>query len=181
MVDVSGHLGMALVWLAPFWFVLDRPKTAVAFVGIGFWFGLLPDTDLYLREVFPTIHHHGVVHTVLAVTLIAAVVGPLLGWALERWSGKWFSPAFERHATLFGFAMVWVPGLSHIFADMLSAPDISQAVEPFWPLYQQSIGIDLVWYDNPWFNWGLLVVGVTLHVALYATRNSTTAPDATHQ
>ncbi|AHG04053.1 metal-dependent hydrolase [Halobacterium sp. DL1] len=180
MVDVAGHLGMALIWLAPAWFILDTPKTAATFVGVGVWFGMLPDTDLYLRRVFETVKHHGIMHTILAVTLLAAVIGPLVGLVLRRTLGdsEWFSPDTAWDAYSFGFVMVWVAGLAHIFADMLSAPDIAEATEPFWPLYQQSLGIDIVWYNNPWFNWGLLVAGVVLNVALYYSKTHSTNPSA---
>jgi len=48
MVDVTGHLGMALLWLAPAWFLLDYRKTAWTFVVSGVLFGMLPDIDLVL-------------------------------------------------------------------------------------------------------------------------------------
>jgi len=171
MVGVIGHVGMALIWLAPAWFFIDREKTAVTFVAVGFWFGAVPDIDLYLQQVFETVKHHGVLHTVLAVSLIALFVGPLVGWLLKRAIGgsDWFSSKAEDRAASFGFLMVWIAGLSHIFADILSAPDIAEAIEPLWPLYQQSVGIDLVWYDNPMFNWGLFVVGIGLNIALHYT------------
>ena len=169
MVDVTGHLGMALIWLAPAWFIIDHRKTAATFVGVGFWFGLLPDIDLYLRRILATIKHHGVIHTVLVVTILAAVIGPIVGWILQAAldDSEWFSERAEEHALSLGFVMVWVAGLSHLFADMLSAPDIAEAIEPFWPIYQQTIGIDFVWYTANWFNWGLLVVGILLNVGLY--------------
>lgn len=113
----------------------------------------------------------------MAVTLVAAVVGPVVGWSLRRTVGgtDWFSPEAEKNAVSIGFVMVWVAGLSHLFADMLSAPDIAEALEPFWPLYRQSLGFDIVWYNNPWFNWGLLVTGIILNFALYyRSRDSTT-------
>ena len=175
MVDVVGHLGMALIWLAPVWFVITSKKTAATFVGVGFWFGVLPDIDLYLRRITGAIKHHGVIHTVLAVSVIALVVGPLVGRLLKRMIGgsEWFVLEAADRATSFGFVMVWIAGLSHIFADILSAPDISEAIEPLWPLYQQSLGIDIVWYNNPWFNWGLLILGLGLNAALYyRSRNS---------
>jgi len=177
MVDVIGHLGMALIWLAPVWFFIESTKAAVTFVGVGFWFGALPDIDLYLRRVLGTVKHHGVIHTLLAVTLIALVVSPLVGWILKRTIGgsDWLPPEAEDRAVSFGAVTVWIAGVSHIFADMLSAPDIAEAIEPFWPLYQQSIGIDLVWYNNPWFNWGLLLVGLGLNAALYYWHRGSTA------
>ena len=169
MVDVVGHLGMALIWLSPVWFFIDRPKVAVTFVGIGTVFGLLPDIDLYLSRIFPTIKHHGVTHTILFVTVFAAIAGPILGRTLEKTDGgsAWFSDATEHSATAFGFLAIWIAGLSHIFADMLSAPDIAEAIEAFWPLYQSSIGLDLVWYNAAWFNWGLLIVGLALNAVLW--------------
>ncbi|MFC7082215.1 metal-dependent hydrolase [Halorussus caseinilyticus] len=169
MVDVVGHLGMALLWLAPAWLVIEHRKTATTFVAAGFWFGMLPDVDLVLKGILPTVKHHGIFHTLLAVTVMAAVIGPLVGLVLKKTLGgsEWFSEAAERSALAFGFVMVFVAGTAHVFADMLSAPDIAEAVEPFWPIYQQSLGIDVVWYNNPWFNWGLLVAGIAVNVGLY--------------
>lgn len=174
---------MALIWVAPAWLVVNRTKTAATFVGVGFWFGYFPDIDLYLQRIFATFHHHGIFHTVFTVSLVAAVVGPLLGRLLGRVLGgsDWFSSEAEDNASSFGFLMVWIPGLSHIFADMLSAPDIAQAVEPFWPLYQHSIGIDVVYYDNRLFNWGLLLAGIGLNIALYWYRSSAASPSAGRQ
>ena len=170
MVDVVGHLGMALIWLAPAWYFIDSRRTAATFVLAGVWFGMLPDADLYLRRILPTVQHHGVLHTVLAVTLIAAVLGPVLGVLLREWLGdtKWLSPAAVDRAIPLGFLAVWIPALSHLFADMLSAPDIAQPIEPLWPLYQGSVGIDVIWYNSPLANWGLFVVGVVVQAALYA-------------
>lgn len=182
MVDVIGHFGMAMIWLAPAWFVLDHERTAALFVGVGFWFGMLPDVDLVLSNWFSTIKHHGVFHTVLVVTILAAVIGPIVGWILKKALGDsdWLSRQAADNALGFGFVMVWVAGLAHVFADMLSAPDIAEAVEPFWPLYQQSLGIDIFWYNSPLANWGLLVTGVLLNVALWAwVRRSGRSTDRT--
>ena len=75
MVDVLGHLGMALLWLAPVWYFIGHRRTAALVVAGGFWFGMLPDTDLLLSAWVPGIHHHGVLHTVLAATVFALVLG----------------------------------------------------------------------------------------------------------
>ncbi|WP_226012128.1 metal-dependent hydrolase [Halomicrobium salinisoli] len=178
MTDVAGHIGMALVWLAPAWFVVDRTGPAATFVGVGAWFGMLPDVDLVLSDYFETVQHHGILHTVLAVSILAAIIGPIVGWVLKRTLGgsEWFPAEAADDAAAFGFLAVWIPGMSHLFADVLSAPDIAQAIEPFWPLYRQSLGIDVVWYNNPWFNWGLLVAGVALHLALYWRRSRAATP-----
>ena len=170
MVDVLGHLGMALIWLAIMWYIVDDHESAATLIATGFWFGALPDVDVYLSKWFQGIHHHGVFHTVLVVTLLAAVLGPALGWVDRALFGDsdWFSPDASEHALSLGFVTVWVAGLSHLFGDMLSAPDISQPIEPFWPLYNgQIVLMDLVWYNSPWVNWGLLVAGLLLNGALW--------------
>ncbi|GAA0511758.1 LexA-binding, inner membrane-associated putative hydrolase [Halorubrum aquaticum] len=169
MVDVTGHLGMALLWLAPAWFLLDGPRTAGTFVVSGVPFGMLPDVDLVLEGLLPTVKHHGVFHTVLAVTIFAAILGPVVGKVVERVAGgtDWFSPEAAAHGIRFGFLAVWIPGLAHVFADMLSAPDIADSIEPLWPVYHGSIGVDLVWYNDPVVNWGLLVAGVLVNAGLY--------------
>jgi len=104
MVDVTGHLGMALLWLAPAWFLLDYRKTAWTFVVSGVLFGMLPDIDLVLEGIFPTVKHHGVFHTILAVTLIAAVIGPVVGKVVEAIAGgtDWLSPEAAARSVRFG-------------------------------------------------------------------------------
>jgi membrane-bound metal-dependent hydrolase YbcI (DUF457 family) len=169
MVDIVGHLGMTLLWLAPAWFAFDHSKTAATFVLTGLPFGLGPDLDLVFSRVFRTIRHHGIFHTILAVTVLAAVVGPVVGKLLQRVAGgsEWFPLKNTDDSYRFGFLAVWIAGCSHIFADMLSAPDIAQAVEPFWPLYFKSVSFDLVWYNASWFNWGLLVAGILVNSGLF--------------
>ncbi len=169
MVDVLGHLGMTLLWLAPSWLVFEQSKTAVTFVVAGLPFGMGPDLDLLFSRLVRTIEHHGSFHTILAVTGFAAVVGPVVGRLLQRLVGgsEWFAVESRRDSYRFGFVAVWIAGLSHVFADMLSAPDIAPAVEPFWPLYFESISVDLVWYNAAWVNWGLLLAGILVNAVLF--------------
>ncbi len=163
---------MALIWFVPAWFIIDERKTAATFAAVGVWFGMLPDVDLVLKGILPTVKHHGVFHTVLMAGVLAALIGPLLGAVLKRTLGgtDWFSDDAVDHATGFGVVMVFVAGVAHVFADMLSAPDIADSVEPLWPLYQQSFGIDVVWYNDPLVNWGLFLTGIALNVGLFLSR-----------
>jgi inner membrane protein len=174
MVDVAGHLGMALIWLGVVWFVVSDRQSAIVFVLIGLPFGLLPDIDLYLRRVFPTIHHHGVVHTILVVSLVGIVTGVILARTLVPWladRGYITSDAFDDAYSL-AIGAVLFAGYSHLFADMLSAPDISQPIEPFWPLYLQPVSIDVFYYTGFWATWGLLGLGLLVQGILYAAERS---------
>lgn len=170
MVDVLGHLGMALIWLSPAWLILDDEKTTAVFVGLGFWFGMLPDVDLVLKTIIPTVKHHGVFHTIFAAFAFATVLGPIVGAILKRVLGDtdWLSPEVKAKPYRFGFVMILVAAHAHVFADILSAPDISEAIEPFWPLMHGSVGIDVVWYNNPYANWGFFLGGIALNVAFWA-------------
>lgn len=170
MVDVLGHIGMALIWLAPAWVHFESPKTAAVFVVTCAPFGMLPDVDLYLSNLFTTVHHHGVFHTIVVVTLLSAVIGPLLGMLLDRLvetSGEFVPNQSRIPATMWSLG-VWIGSLSHLFADMLSAPDVAPPIEPLWPVYNgQLLHIDLVWFTSPRATWGLFAVGILLNAVLY--------------
>lgn len=167
MVDIIGHVGMALIWLAVGW-VVYAERAALGFVALGVPFGLLPDIDLLLSRLLPTVHHHGITHTILFVTTASIVIGAILGKWVVPWLEEHYVPAFEigiRHA--YAISAVLVASLSHLFADMLSAPDIAQPIEPLWPLYQQSVGLDVLYYNSPLANWGLFIGGLLLTVVLW--------------
>lgn len=168
MVDVMGHLAMGLLWAIPAWFVWSR-RVAVAFVALTGVAALLPDIDLFLDDLLPSmIHHHGVTHTIVFVVGMGVLVGALLATVLAKPIDRYLDGERFDRWSLFGFATaaLVVGGLSHLFADMLSAPDISTPIEPLWPFVQGSWGLDLVWYNNPWWNVGLLTVAVLLHLGL---------------
>ena len=171
MTETLGHLGMALVFLAPAWLFIDDWRTTVVFVATGFWFGPVPDVDTYLRSWFPVeFKHHGVVHTIPAVVVFAAVLGPILGWALRRVFGgtKWFSREAADGAIAMGVIAVGAATLSHLFADILSAPDISTRIEPLWPVIQGPVVyIDVLYYQSVWATWGLFVLGLVVNAALF--------------
>ncbi|MFC7154108.1 metal-dependent hydrolase [Halomarina halobia] len=170
MVDVLGHLALALLLALPAWIVWDG-RVSLAFVGTVLATAMLPDVDLVLRHVVPTVEHHGVTHTVLFVVIVSAVAGVLAETVdtsvLERW---WRES--EGHAVSDGAIFPFVTGgfllggLSHLFGDVLSAPDVSEPVEPLWPFLDKPISIDVLYYTSPWWNLGLLVVALSLHLAL---------------
>nr|WP_229504767.1 metal-dependent hydrolase [Natrinema versiforme] len=86
MVDVTGHLGMALLFAAPAWTVWGR-RGALGFAAFALVTAMLPDTDLALRHVLP-VTHHGVTHTVLFVVLLSVLAGAVAA----RYLTDWFKP-----------------------------------------------------------------------------------------
>lgn len=163
-----GHIAFGLLFALPAWFVWDD-RASVGFIALAVVASLFPDIDLWLSNWFPgAVHHHGVTHTVLFVTITSLVVGAVIAGSFSRRIEDWIgSERFDR-SRLFVFSTVGLlaGGLSHLTADILSAPDISTPIEPFWPVFTRPLGIDLVWYNAAWINVGLLSVMVGTHVAL---------------
>lgn len=170
MVKLMGHVAMGLLFSTPAWFIW-RGRVRLSFIGFVLATVMLPDIDLLLHRVVPAVDHHEVTHTVVFVVAVAVVVGLLVSHGfmpvLERW---WL--ASEHHpasrATIRRFVVggLLLGGLSHLFADTLSAPDIAQPIEPLWPVFDQPISVDVIYYSSIWWNLGLLVVAVLIHLAL---------------
>lgn len=167
MVDVMGHVAMGLLWAAPVWFLWSR-RVSLAFLGIVAGAALLPDVDLWIEKLAPAvIHHHGITHTVVFVAVLSLAVGAVVATQrrpLDRW--LWREPVRPRTSSGFVSVAVLIGGLSHLFADVLSSPDISQPLEPFWPVYPEPVIVDLIWYNAPLWNVGLLAVTLLLHLLL---------------
>jgi membrane-bound metal-dependent hydrolase YbcI (DUF457 family) len=108
-----------------------------------------------------------VVFVASASVVGAAIVAGVFTDRLNDWVE---TEQFDRSQVFsFSFLAFFAGGLSHVFADMLSAPDISTPIEPLWPLVDGSWNIDLVWYNAGWINFGFLAVMVVAHiVAAYA-------------
>lgn len=173
MVDIVGHLGMALLWLSVGWIASDR-RAALGFVALGLPFGLLPDADRWLSGAFAGVKHHGVVHTVLFVSVTAVVAGAVLArWVVPRLEAQFVPAIGIGNRYVYAIGAAWVGGLAHLSADILSAPDVADAIEPFWPLSPRPLGIDVVYYNDPVVNWGLFVGGVVLAALAARTRRLT--------
>lgn len=177
MVDLAGHVAFGLLFALPAWLVWNE-RASIGYIALAMVASLLPDIDLWLVKLFPrAIHHHGVTHTVLFVIVTslvgAAIVAALFTSRIDRWID---SEVFDRSRVFaFSFLGLLAGGLSHVVADMLSAPDISTPIEPLWPLVDGSWGLDLVWYNARWINAGFLVVMVGVHfVVAYLTTSSDT-------
>jgi len=168
MVDVTGHFGFALLFAAPAWTIWGR-RGAIGFTAFALATAMLPDVDLVLRHLLP-ITHHGVTHTVAFVALVSVVAG---GGA-SRWLTEWLNAhawirstsIADRTVFAFGTAGLFLGGVSHLFADVLSAPDVAAPLSPFWPVYDEPVIVDVIYYDSPYWNFGLFGVAIALHLAL---------------
>lgn len=159
---------MGLLWAVPAWFVWDA-RASMAFIGLAVPASLLPDIDLWIERVAPSIvHHHGVTHTAAFVLLVsigaAAIVAVLSTRSLSRQCGD--DRFGTRDAFVFAFSAFLLGGSSHLFTDMLSAPDIAQPIEPFWPFIDKAWSVDVIWYDAPLWNLGFLAAALLLHLLI---------------
>src|SRR6056297_1471227 len=169
MVDVMGHFAMALLWALPAWALWDG-RLGLLFVGFAASTAMLPDVDLVLQTVLP-VQHHGVTHTILFVTLVALLAGGVFEYGLRSWlQRQWLEARGYRLSagTLFVFIAVGLllGGYSHLFADMLSAPDIAPPVNPFWPFFDKPWSVDVIWDNARLWNAGLLIAAVLLHIVV---------------
>jgi membrane-bound metal-dependent hydrolase YbcI (DUF457 family) len=159
---------MALLFAAPAWFVWGR-RVATSFTAFALVTAMLPDADLYLQAVLP-ISHHGITHTFLFVIVASLVTAAIAARLLTPWLNdhRLIRSTDISGETVFVFAAsgFMVGGFSHIFADMLSAPDIAAPLAPLWPVYREHIVIDVIYYNSPWWNFGLIAVAIALHLVL---------------
>jgi formate/nitrite transporter FocA (FNT family) len=179
MVDITGHVAFGLLFAVVAWIRWDG-RASVLFVGFAALAALLPDVDLWLQALFPAaVHHHGVTHTVVFATLASLLGGVVVAGLFERSIDEWIDDARFDRRNLFvlSFAAFLAGSLSHLVADMLSAPDVSTPIEPLWPLSEGTLGVDLVWYNAWWINIGFLAVMVGVHLGLAAMTSRSTDRD----
>lgn len=168
MVDIMGHIAFGLLFALPAWFLWDD-RASVGFIVLAAVASLLPDIDLWLVKLFPAqIHHHGLTHTVLFVTIASLVGGAILAGLFSRRADNWIeSERFDTYSLFVFSSVAFLTGsLSHLVADMLSAPDIATPIEPLWPFFDKSWSLDLLWYNAMWINAGFISVMIVLHLAL---------------
>ena len=90
-------------------FIIWGPA-APQFIAAGALAGGLPDADVLLFPLtrwFPNLHHRGAVHTIVGVTVIAAVGSLLVPYL----------PYFTHSSTLLYFVAMEIGGLSHLVLD----------------------------------------------------------------
>jgi membrane-bound metal-dependent hydrolase YbcI (DUF457 family) len=111
-------------------FVVWGPA-APQYIAAGALAGGLPDADFLLFPIarrFPALEHRGIVHSVLGVTVIAAVGSVLVP----------FLPYFGTASTLLYFVAMEIGGLSHLVLDGFT----DFAVEPLAPFSHRVLRLD---------------------------------------
>jgi membrane-bound metal-dependent hydrolase YbcI (DUF457 family) len=111
-------------------FVIWGPG-APQYIAAGALAGGLPDADALLFPLarrFPILEHHGITHSILGVTIVAAGGSFLLPYL----------PYFPHASTLLYFVAMMIGGLSHVFLDGFT----HFAVTPFLPLSLRQLRLD---------------------------------------
>ncbi|MGI0128652.1 MAG: metal-dependent hydrolase [Thermoplasmata archaeon] len=111
-------------------FVIWGPA-APQYIAAGALAGGLPDADALLFPLarrFPILQHHGITHSILGVTVVAAVGSVLIPNL----------PYFPAASTLGYFAAMEIGGLSHVFLDGFT----HFAVTPFLPVSLRRLRLD---------------------------------------
>jgi len=156
----KGHIGIGLLFYAPFAFVLvsfDMASImAFGLVGTTFW-SFAPDFDMEM----PFVSHRGITHTFLAAGvagLLTAAISVYL--ALEGLGG---SSQFVLQPNLlavpaaagFGFTVGSLGVISHLAGDILTP----MGIQPLKPFSNQKYTLDLVYARNELANQALMAVG----------------------
>lgn len=111
-------------------FIIWGPA-APQFIAAGALAGGLPDADVLLFPLtrwFPALHHRGAVHTVVGVTVIAALGSVLVPYL----------PYFTHSSTLLYFVAMEIGGLSHLALDGFT----NYAVRPLLPFSGRSLRLN---------------------------------------
>jgi membrane-bound metal-dependent hydrolase YbcI (DUF457 family) len=133
-------------------FVIWGPA-APQYIAAGALAGGLPDADILLFPLtrwFPALHHRGIVHSVLGVTVIAVVGAFLVP----------FLPYFTHASTLLYFVAMEIGGLSHLALDGFT----NYAVTPLAPFSRRILRMDA---DTAVNFTTLGLTAVTLGVLIY--------------
>ncbi|MFC6786192.1 metal-dependent hydrolase [Halobaculum halobium] len=146
-----GHLGVAMVTLAPitFWLLTDGyPVFAVLVAGTVLYLAMLPDMD----HRVPGIPHRGPTHSLLFAGLVgavfagaASVLEPVLSVAVPGGVSM----------VAFGFLLGFGSVVAHLLGDVITP----MGVNFLWP-YPREWSLSLTTADSTLWNWGLFVFGV---------------------
>ena len=146
-----GHLGVALLTLAPitFWLLsTGSPVFGALVVGTVLYLAMLPDVD----HRVPGIPHRGPTHSLLFAVVVGAVfagaaslVEPVLSIAVPGGVSM----------VAFGFLLGFGSVVAHLLGDVITPAGVNF----LWP-YPRTWSLYLTGADSTVWNWGLFVLGV---------------------
>jgi membrane-bound metal-dependent hydrolase YbcI (DUF457 family) len=125
--------------------------------------GGLPDGDVILFPLsrrFPLLRHRGISHSIVGVTIIAAVGGLLMPWLLVAAFGGFFAGG----SVFLYFVAMEIGGLTHVLLDAMD----HWSVPVFAPFSKQEYHFDA----DRIFNLGAMVFTVVAYVALIYERGN---------
>jgi membrane-bound metal-dependent hydrolase YbcI (DUF457 family) len=156
---------MALLFAAPAWFVFDRITPSLAFTALAASTGMFPDVDLYLMRYF-FIEHHGLTHSLVFTVPAALVLGGIVagGYLAVRGGNR------PSASAVYAFAVValFTGMTAHLFADVLTSPDIAPPVKPLWPVLKARLVLDAAFVKSDLWNLGTLALGIVVQGGLGA-------------
>jgi inner membrane protein len=160
-VQSPGHIGLALLFAVPAWFVFTETKASVAFTALAASTGMLPDGDLLLMNYF-FVEHHGLTHSFVFTIPTALFLGAVVtgGYLLIRGDKRTSTAAVYGFATLALFTGM----AAHIVADMLTTPDIAPPIKPLYPVVSERVILDLAFVKSKLWNLGTLALGIVAQV-----------------
>lgn len=134
------------------------------YVTAGALAGGLPDADVVFYPIsrrFPLLRHRGISHSIVGVTVIAAVGTLVVPWLLA-WI---FGAAFAVGSPLIYFVALEIGGLSHVFLDALD----HWSVPIFAPFSEHEYHFDA----DRIFNLGAMIFTVVAYAAMLYERGRT--------
>lgn len=156
---------MALLFAAPAWFVFDDLKTSLAFVALAASTGMLPDGDIVLmRYLF--VEHHGLTHSFLFIVPAALVLGAVVAgvYLFARDDSAYRASPGRVYA--FAAVGLFVGMVAHVFADLVTTPDIAPPLMPMYPLLETQVVLDVAYVKSNLWNLGTFALGITVQAAL---------------
>ncbi|SEP05938.1 LexA-binding, inner membrane-associated putative hydrolase [Halogranum amylolyticum] len=158
-----GHIGMALLFAVPAWFVFSEAKASLAFTALTASMGMFPDGDLVLMQYF-FVEHHGLTHSFVFIVPAALLLGAVVtgGYLLVRDDTHTSTAAVYAFATIALFTGM----TAHVVADLVTTPDIAPPLKPLYPLVTDRVILDVAFVKSKLWNLGTLALGIVAQGSL---------------
>lgn len=169
----NGHIGLALLFAAPFAFlfgIVFGPHWGVLTLVFSFTTARVPDMDQRLN----ILTHRGFTHTIWFALIVSVAMGSLVTQLVSILefntigNGEFLSWLVADIPTLllatFGFMLGFI---SHLVGDILTEA-YDYTINPYWPISNKPYTLGWATADSRLWNWGLLLCGsVSAGVVLF--------------